>query len=121
MDRASDSGSEGWGFESLPAYHIVFAAGNQDGSRFCYTLSEQRDTPAKNSALWRRIFGKGQPQSNMPPACSWCGYFRRTITFFAVSQKTLFNVSIDIFPFCGYAAKRRRRERLDFSLGCLLI
>ena len=21
MDRASDSGSEGWGFESLPAYH----------------------------------------------------------------------------------------------------
>ena len=22
MDRASDSGSEGWGFESLPAYQI---------------------------------------------------------------------------------------------------
>ena len=22
MDRASDSGSEGWGFESLPVYHI---------------------------------------------------------------------------------------------------
>ena len=22
MDRASDSGSEGWGFESLPAYHM---------------------------------------------------------------------------------------------------
>ena len=21
MDRASDSGSEGWGFESLPVYH----------------------------------------------------------------------------------------------------
>ena len=25
MDRASDSGSEGWGFESLPAYHIIKA------------------------------------------------------------------------------------------------
>ena len=23
MDRASDSGSEGWGFESLPAYQTV--------------------------------------------------------------------------------------------------
>ena len=23
MDRASDSGSEGWGFESLPAYHLT--------------------------------------------------------------------------------------------------
>ncbi len=22
MDRASDSGSEGWGFESLPVYHM---------------------------------------------------------------------------------------------------
>ncbi len=27
MDRASDSGSEGWGFESLPAYHIVLQPG----------------------------------------------------------------------------------------------
>ena len=23
LDRASDSGSEGWGFESLQAYHVV--------------------------------------------------------------------------------------------------
>ena len=26
MDRASDSGSEGWGFESLPVYHSENAA-----------------------------------------------------------------------------------------------
>ena len=31
MDRASDSGSEGWGFESLPAYQ----------SRIIRTLSQQ--------------------------------------------------------------------------------
>ena len=30
MDRASDSGSEGWGFESLPVYHekAAFASAN---------------------------------------------------------------------------------------------
>ena len=27
MDRASDSGSEGWGFESLPVYHNRYRNG----------------------------------------------------------------------------------------------
>ena len=32
MDRASDSGSEGWGFESLPVYHSKTAFPGVGGS-----------------------------------------------------------------------------------------
>ena len=66
MDRASDSGSEGWGFESLLAYQKprVFP--------LVFLFAFQK------SYAGACIFGKGQPQSNMPPACSLCGYFRRT-------------------------------------------
>ena len=40
MDRASDSGSEGWGFESLPAYQgkIIRTLSQQEkGSDYFYT------------------------------------------------------------------------------------
>ena len=47
MDRASDSGSEGWGFESLPVYQI-----------------KERIPTRVSSLLFRASHGKGLEQSN---------------------------------------------------------
>ena len=62
MDRASDSGSEGWGFESLPAYQInegipegyplIYFALRAGGTRKGVTSPQ---TGAKIES-WRAIF-----------------------------------------------------------------
>ena len=41
MDRASDSGSEGWGFESLPAYHISRLTLIELDGNFLYSKGEE--------------------------------------------------------------------------------
>ena len=38
MDRASDSGSEGWGFESLPVYQIKDGVNGRFTPSFIYAL-----------------------------------------------------------------------------------
>ena len=67
MDRASDSGSEGWGFESLLAYHIFCMTGSLWVPGF-FVCDGRTNNATKNSSPEARVFGKGQPQSDMPPA-----------------------------------------------------
>lgn len=78
MDRALDSGSKGWGFESLLAYHVKWVSEYFIvlGNFFSYGAT---DNATKNSSLVARISGKGQSQSDMPPACPLCLYFWRTL------------------------------------------
>ena len=50
MDRASDSGSEGWGFESLPVYQIKEEIPN-GYLLFYFALRAGRDSKGRPS-LW---------------------------------------------------------------------
>ena len=63
---------------------------------FC--LFEGADNATKNSSPRARIFGKGQPQPNMPPACSLCGYFWRTEEEREGSQRVP-SFLLPIFPY----------------------
>ena len=61
MDRASDSGSEGWGFESLPAYQ----------SRIIRTLSQQ-EKGSDYFCFWVDIYESRKPRYQplfRPPKC----------------------------------------------------
>ena len=67
MDRASDSGSEGWGFESLPAYHrrgkVRFAP-----AFFCL---QQKKTPSTHSLAPPLQTGPAGPR-----LVSFCGHLK---------------------------------------------
>ena len=57
MDRASDSGSEGWGFESLPVYHADRSPTLE--ACFCYIYHQTRqinNLTATNSPLKQSAF-----------------------------------------------------------------
>ena len=61
MDRASDSGSEGWGFESLLAYHfdVEFRVLFVLGILFCFLSHRQRHQ--KFSALGSNFWEGTEP------------------------------------------------------------
>ena len=57
MDRASDSGSEGWGFESLLAYHEKYPT--QEFQFLCWVfLFRATNNATKNSSLWLEFLGR---------------------------------------------------------------
>ena len=70
MDRASDSGSEGWGFESLPVYQIKERIPRRVSSLlFCATRGKGRERLVRNSPVdccSRRL--DGAKHYNLPTA-----------------------------------------------------
>ena len=57
MDRASDSGSEGWGFESLLAYHEMYPT--QEFQFLCWVfLFRATNNATKNSSLSLEFLGR---------------------------------------------------------------
>ena len=63
MDRASDSGSEGWGFESLPAYQIKEEIPRGISSFILHSVQEGARTIKSNLPVagWRRRLDGAEP------------------------------------------------------------
>ena len=122
MDRASDSGSEGWGFESLLAYHLLVDFGVLLVLRNFFYFRNHQQRHQKFIAF-ARIFGKGQSQSDMPPAYPLWLYFWRTsggIRYLRWIGLTLWNAWFYSVFFCQNASRSPShfilfRENHDFS------
>ena len=54
MDRASDSGSEGWGFESLPVYHDAGSQLLRPSFRI-FTRKNGKSTTKQLEKVWRKL------------------------------------------------------------------
>ena len=68
MDRASDSGSEGWGFESLPVYQRRIIRTTFAGSDYFYTLIDSNNPMQVSSG---HLLDSGWTEStpyDVPPA-----------------------------------------------------
>ena len=61
MDRASDSGSEGWGFESLPVYQRRIIRTTFAGSDYFYTFQRTRTIKCGADERHRRRLDGAEP------------------------------------------------------------
>ncbi len=104
MDRASDSGSEGWGFESLPAYQKEEAPSGV--SSFCLCRKDSKGRPERSES--KKVSGghffspwESPSASDAPPYPDAPSYKADTclgICFFAVSGMQKGKHPI-VFPF----------------------
>ena len=102
MDRASDSGSEGWGFESLPAYQNSRYPNRVSGILF---LQEgTRTIKCKCPATFAGWVGPQPHLTNIPPSVRYLALspFRRLPEF----KKALVQLHFSKSPIKTFAPKK---------------
>ena len=65
MDRASDSGSEGWGFESLPAYQTNKRDTHTGIPLICSVLRTEWDSKIINATVRWTVAADGSTEANI--------------------------------------------------------
>ena len=64
MDRASDSGSEGWGFESLPVYQDKIEDTHEGYPLFYFDIPERKGLEGINPTCRWQVGGDGSTEPN---------------------------------------------------------
>ena len=65
MDRASDSGSEGWGFESLPVCQDKIEDTHQGYPLFYFAIPEKKGLERSNPTCRGQVGGDGLTEPNL--------------------------------------------------------
>ena len=88
MDRASDSGSEGWGFESLPVYQRRIIRTTSAGSDYFYVLKDENKKNAARVSAAREGLTERILSVSSPFRCTKKADTHMGICFFAAWKET---------------------------------